>query len=117
MLRYLKTHEWINTESGESGISSYAVEHLGDVVFIELPQIGQLVKKDEGIAVIESHKAASDIYSPVSGKILEVNKDLESSPEKVNENPLIWMYKIEISDVKELNDLMDEKEYKNTLET
>ena len=116
MIKYLKTHEWLNTDNGESGISDYAVEHLGDVVFIELPEMGKIVKKDESIAVIESHIAASDIFSPVSGKIIAVNKELEDSPEKINENPTTWLYKIDISNVEEINELLDEETYKNSLE-
>ena len=117
MIKFLKTHEWININNGESGISEYAVEHLGDLVYIELPQLDKIVKKDEAIAVVESHKAASDIYSPVSGKIIEVNKKLEDAPEKLNEAPLTWLYKIEMSNPEETTQLLDEEDYKNTLET
>ncbi len=117
MKKYSKTHEWYNSETNEVGISSNAVELLGDIVFLELPQINQDVKKEESIAVIESVKAASDIYAPVSGKIIEVNQDLENSPEKINENPTVWMFKIENSDSEDLESLMNEEEYLSTIET
>ena len=117
MIKYAKSHEWFNTENGEVGITSNAIELLGDIVFLELPQVGQSVEKDGSIAVVESVKAASDIYSPVSGKILDTNSDLENSPEKLNENHDTWLFKIEITDDNEVDKLLDEISYKAGLDS
>ena len=111
MKKFAKTHEWINTENGEVGITENAIEQLGDIVFLELPEPGKEVTKDSPIAVVESVKAASDIYSPVSGKILEKNEDLENSPEGLNEQPTSWLFKIEPAQDAELEDLLDEEQY------
>ena len=116
MKKFSKTHEWYNSETNEVGISSNAVELLGDIVFLELPQLNQEVNQEESIAVVESVKAASDIYAPVSGKITEVNQELENSPEKLNEDPNVWMFKIENSDSEDQNKLMSEEEYLTTIE-
>tara|TARA_B100001778_G_C18116014_1_gene418382 strand:+ start:54 stop:407 length:354 start_codon:yes stop_codon:yes gene_type:complete len=115
MFKYAKSHEWINTDNGEVGITANAVELLGDIVFLELPQSGQTVAKDSSVAVVESVKAASDIYSPVSGSIVETNTDLESSPELLNENPNTWLFKIDISNKDELEGLLDESAYKEEI--
>ena len=116
MKKFAKTHEWINTENGEVGITENAIEQLGDIVFLELPEAGKEVTKDSPIAVVESVKAASDIYSPVSGKILEKNEDLENAPEGLNEKPTSWLFKIEPAQVAELEELLDEEQYLKEIE-
>ena len=116
MKKYTKTHEWVNIENGEVGITENAIELLGDIVFLELPDIGKEFSKDSPIAVVESVKAASDIYAPVSGKVTEKNEDLETSPEDLNENPKSWLFKIEVSNKDELNSLLDEQEYQKEID-
>ena len=116
MKKFAKTHEWINTENAEVGITENAIEQLGDIVFLELPEAGKEVTKDSPIAVVESVKAASDIYSPVSGKILEKNEDLENAPEGLNEKPTSWLFKIEPAQVGELEDLLNEEQYLKEIE-
>jgi len=116
MKKYAKTHEWINIENGEVGITGNAIELLGDIVFLELPDVGKEFSKDSPIAVIESVKAASDIYAPVSGKVTEKNEDLESSPENLNENPKSWLFKIDASNTDDFNSLLDEQENKNEID-
>ncbi|MBO8138877.1 MAG: glycine cleavage system protein GcvH [Thermosipho sp. (in: Bacteria)] len=119
MKKYTKTHEWIDTDSGLVGITNHAQEELGDIVYVDLPEVGKEVKKGEVLLSIESVKAASDIYAPVSGKIVEVNSELDASPELVNEDAegKGWLVKIEISNSDELNELLTEEEYKNFLES
>ena len=119
-LSYTKEHEWASLEDDGNvkvGITDHAQDALSDVVFVELPGLGSEFSKGEPMAVAESVKAASDIYAPVSGKIIEVNQDLENSPEKINENPTVWMFKIENSDSEDLKSLMNEEEYLSTIET
>ena len=114
-LLYAKSHEWLTVEGSEAyvGISDHAQEALGDVVFIELPKVGNTIKMGEAFGAVESVKAASDMYLPVSGKIIEVNTDLESEPEKLNQDHYgSWICKIEILDQKELENLFDHTEYK-----
>jgi glycine cleavage system H protein len=114
-LLYAKSHEWLKVEGNQAlvGISDHAQEALGDVVFIELPKVGDTIKMGEAFGAVESVKAASDMYLPVSGKIIEVNTDLESEPEKLNQDPYgSWICKIEILDQKELENLFDHTEYK-----
>lgn len=114
-LLYAKSHEWVKVDGKNAtiGISDYAQEQLGDVVFIELPKVGQTLKKGDVFGAVESVKAASDLYLPISGKVLEVNKSLEDSPENLNENPYdSWIVKVEISNVDELDDLLNDSEYK-----
>ena len=114
-LLYAKSHEWLKVEGNQAlvGISDHAQEALGDVVFIELPKVGDTIKIGEAFGAVESVKAASDMYLPVSGKIIEVNTDLESEPEKLNQDPYgSWICKIEILDQKELENLFDHTEYK-----
>ena len=112
---YSKDHEWIKIENnvGTVGISSHAIEQLGEIVFVELPEINKDVSKGDAIAIFESVKAASDIYTPVSGKILEVNDNLTNDlssiiPEKANES---WIFKIQLTNNIEIEELMDEKQY------
>ena len=114
-LRYSKEHEWVAVEDGIAwiGITDYAQEQLGDVVYVELPDVDTSVQKDEPFGVVESVKAVSDIFSPISGTIVQVNVDLQSSPEMVNDDPYgdAWMIRIQISEPEELQDLMDAEEY------
>ena len=114
-VRYSEEHEWIRVEgdTGTIGITQYAQEQLGDVVFVEVPQAGRKVAKGESVAVVESVKAASDIYAPVSGEVIESNAALADSPGDVNVEPMGkgWFFKIKISDKGELAGLMDGAAY------
>ena len=114
-LKYSKEHEWVRVEDklATVGITDYAQEELGDIVNIELPEEGDDIAKDEAFGAVESVKASSEIFSPLSGKIAEVNEPLLDGPETVNEDPYDegWMVKIEMSDTSELNDLMDSAGY------
>lgn len=119
-LRYTKEHEWVAVDEGIAtvGITDYAQEQLGDIVYIELPAVGTQVTKDDPFGVVESVKAVSDIYAPVSGTVTEVNTDLSASPETVNEDPYgdAWMIRVEISDPGELESLMTATEYEKFIE-
>lgn len=115
-LKYTKTHEWIDMQDtyvGVCGITDHAQEMLTDIVFVELPEVGIEVKAGEQVAVVESVKAVSDVYAPVSGRITEVNKLLEDKPELLNSDPYGegWIYKIDIKDKYELDELMDAAAY------
>ncbi|MFB6285020.1 MAG: glycine cleavage system protein GcvH [Candidatus Bipolaricaulia bacterium] len=114
-LRYTKEHEWVKAENGTvvMGITDFAQDELGDVVFVELPEEGAEVQQDDAIITVESVKAASDVYAPVSGTVAEVNSDLEDQPELVNESPHDsgWMARIEMNDASELDSLMSADEY------
>lgn len=117
-----KTHEFIYEDENNiytAGLTDYAVEQLGDIVFLELPEAGTEFKKGETFATVESVKAASEIYMPISGKIIEVNSEVADSPEILNEDPYEkgWLVKIErTGDDSELNDLMEYEDYKEELE-
>jgi glycine cleavage system H protein len=119
-LRYTNDHEWVRVEGDAAivGISDYAQEQLGDVVFVELPDVGVSFKQNDYAAVVESVKAASEIYAPISGEILSVNGDLADAPETLNSDPTGngWMFKISISDAGEIDALMDEAAYKAYVE-
>lgn len=112
---YTKDHEWVSVEGDTAtiGISDYAAGQLGDVVFVELPDVGKSVKKGDDIAVVESVKSASEIYAPVSGEITAANGVLEDAPETVNDDAQGsgWFFKMTISDASELSGLMDEAAY------
>jgi glycine cleavage system H protein len=113
-LLYSASHEWVKVEGKTAwvGISDHAQHALGSVVFIELPKVGQTFKKGDAMGAVESVKAASDVYTPVSGKILDVNKDLEGSPEMLNDDPYgAWIVKIELSQEDELNQLLSATDY------
>lgn len=114
-VRYSNEHEWIRVEGdvGTIGITSYAQEQLGDVVFVDVPQPGRKIAKGESVAVVESVKAASDIYAPVSGEVIEANAELANTPGDVNAEPMGkgWFFKMKLSDKSELDGLMDEKGY------
>ena len=113
--RYTKDHEYVRVEgdAGIVGISDYAQGQLGDVVFVGLPSVGKTLSKGDEAAVVESVKAASEVYAPVSGEVVEVNSDLESSPGTVNEDPAGrgWFMKIRLTDQSELDGLMTEEQY------
>ena len=116
---YSRSHEWIRLEDGgiaTVGISRYAQEALGDVVFVELPSPGTVVVAKQEVAVIESVKVASDVYSPVSGEIMEVNESLAESPELVNSSPLEdgWLFRIRPSNPAEFDELLSEAAYAET---
>ena len=114
-LKYSKEHEWVRLEGDVAivGISQFAQEQLGDVVFVELPDIGKAVEQNGDAAVVESVKAASEVYAPVSGEVIEVNAELEDDPELVNRAPTGegWFMKIKISDPSQLDDMMDVAAY------
>jgi len=119
-LKFAKSHEWVRAEGDGTatvGISSHAQESLGDITFIELPSVGRTLSKGETFGVVESVKAASDLYAPVSGEVVEVNQDLDSSPEKVNQAPYEggWILKLRIADESELNSLQSQEEYESSL--
>lgn len=115
-LKYATTHEWARPEDGGNvrvGISDFAQEQLGDVVYVELPDVGRRVRAGEACAVVESVKAASDIYSPVSGEIVEVNATLSDAPEAVNQDAYAaWLFCVKADDLSELNSLLDAEAYK-----
>ena len=117
--KYTKDHEWISLQDQVAtiGITNFAQESLGDIVFVELPKIGKLIKKGDQIGVVESVKAASEIYSPVSGEIIEVNNELTNTPQLVNTNPedLGWYIKIKIEKTDELNNLLSFDQYKKII--
>ncbi len=115
-VKYTKSHEWVSVDgSGLAtvGISDYAQGALGDVVFVDLPAVGTVAKATGEVAVVESVKAASDIYSPVSGEVVEVNTALQGSPDLINSSPLGegWLYRLKLSDPAELDGLLDETAY------
>jgi len=118
--KFAKTHEWVKVDGNLAivGISNHAQEKLGDVVYVDLPQVGKVVKKAEAFMSVESVKAASDIYAPVSGKIVEVNEKLSNQPELINKDAEGegWLVKIEMSDPSELSDLLDEESYRRFCE-
>ena len=120
-LRYTEEHEWIGELNGQYlvGITDFAQSQLGDITYIELPDVDRTVEASEEVAVVESVKAASDIYAPISGRISEINPALDGQPELVNKEPLGegWFFKMEQVDVTELDALMDVSAYRSYLET
>ena len=121
ILRFTEDHEWVLTaDDGTAlvGITEFAQEQLGELVYIELPEVGSEIEKGESIAVIESVKSASDLIAPVSGEVLEVNEELDSDPGKVNEDAMGagWFIKVRMSDEDELDELMDEDKYQEILD-
>jgi glycine cleavage system H protein len=119
-LRFTRDHEWIRVEGdiAEVGITDYAQSQLGDVVYVELPEIGRRVEKGKEAAVVESVKAASEVYAPVSGEIVAVNEALAADPAKVNADPLGegWFLKLRLDNPKELDELLDEAAYLRLVE-
>jgi len=120
MKKYTKTHEWIELvdEIGIVGITNHAQENLGDVVYVELPNVGKKVKKGEVVLTIESVKTTSDVYSPVDGEIVEVNETLSDNPDLINKDPEGegWIFKIKVADPSQLDDLLSEEDYKKLCE-
>ena len=120
-IRYTKDHEYVRVEDGEGvvGISEYAQRQLGDVVFAEAPPIGKALKKGDPAAVVESVKAASDVFAPVSGEVVAVNTEVESTPGLINEDALGrgWLFRLKLADPAELSALMDESAYADYLKT
>ena len=114
-VKYSKEHEWIKIEGdvGTVGITQHATEMLGDIVFVELPDVGSSVEKDGNAGVVESTKAASDVYSPISGEILEGNKSIVDDPGNVNSDPegASWFFKLKVKDKSEFDSLMNKEEY------
>ena len=114
-LKYSREHEWVRLDGDIAtvGISQFAQEQLGDVVFVELPDLGKAVEQNGDAAVVESVKAASEVYAPVSGEVIEVNSELEDDPELVNRAPTGdgWFIKIRLSDPSQLDGMMDEATY------
>ena len=120
-IKYTQDHEWIEVHGDGTatiGITDFAQEQLGDLVYIEIPEVGTEIFKGEDVSVIESVKAASDLVAPVSGTIIDVNSLLEDEPAKVNDDAMGagWFIKVEMSDVSELDDLMDEAAYQACLD-
>ncbi len=118
-LKYAETHEWVRLQGDKAtvGVTDHAQQELLDVVFVELPQAGRKVKKGEACVVVESVKAASDVYSPVSGEVVAVNPDLGKNPALVNTDPYGkgWMFEIKLSDPKELDSLLSAENYRQTI--
>lgn len=120
-LRYMSSHEWIRVENDGTayvGISDHAQNAMGDLVYVELPEVGDTINAGDEVGVVESVKAASDIYSPVTGEIIAVNEALNDNPEQVNSDPYGdgWLYRIKLTDPEELEDLMSAEEYAEQLE-
>ena len=120
-LKYATSHEWVRVENNgivTVGITEHAQDLLGDMVFVELPDVGDNVSTGDDIAVAESVKAASDIYAPVSGEVVEVNEELEDSPELVNSDAFGggWLFKIKLADAGELDNLLDAQGYANSID-
>lgn len=115
-LKFCKSHEWVSTQEGNVvtvGISDHAQALLGDLVFVELPEVGTEFSAGDECCVVESVKAASDVYAPVSGKVVEINEELNDTPELINQMPYTdgWIFKLEISDESELDDLLNSSDY------
>ena len=117
---YTKDHEWIKVENDEAvvGITDFAQKQLGDVVYVELPQVGAVLESHQSLGVIESVKAVSDIYSPISGEVVAANEELDGSPEMVNEDPhgKGWIVRLKLRDETEIEKLMSATEYEKFLE-
>ncbi len=116
--RFTRSHEWVcvnDDNTATIGISDFAQSALGDIVYAELPELGSEVKANESVAIVESVKAASDIYSPLTGEVLEVNPDLGDTPEILNESPYEggWLFKMSISDAAQLEELLDFGQYQD----
>ena len=118
-LKYTESHEWLKLQEDTAiiGITDHAQAELTDIVFVELPEVGKEIKKGEELCVVESVKSVSEIYSPISGKVVDVNKKLDDSPEIINENPYDdgWLVKLEIKDKSEIDNSLDAESYKKIL--
>lgn len=119
-LKYTNSHEWIKIKKDVAivGITDHAQSELTDIVFAELPSIGKKVQKGEELCVVESVKSVSEIYSPITGEIIKINKKLEDSPEIINEDPYDegWLVELSIKDIKEIDDLLSPEDYKEIIE-
>ena len=119
-LKYSKEHEWVLVEDDVAiiGITEFAQGELGDIVFVELPEVGEKISKDDPFGSLESVKAVSDIFAPISGAVVEINDDLKENPEAINEDPYGdgWMIKVEMTDMDELKDLMSSEDYAEFIE-
>jgi glycine cleavage system H protein len=115
MLKFTEEHEWLNLDGDvvTVGITEHAAEQLGDVVFVQLPEVGSKLTKGDGAAVVESVKAASDVYAPLSGEVVEVNQTVVDDPGSVNADPQgkAWFFKLKLDDVKDMDGLMDQAAY------
>ncbi|MEE8151206.1 MAG: glycine cleavage system protein GcvH, partial [Nitrosomonadaceae bacterium] len=120
-LKYTKSHEWVKPEEDGTitiGITHHAQELLGDMVFVEIPQVGCQLKQGEECAVVESVKAAADVYAPITGEVIETNSELESAPEKINQDTYsAWLYKLKPSNIADLSELLDSTGYQKVLES
>lgn len=120
-MRFTKDHEWVELKGDVAtvGITAYAAQQLGDVVFVEVPEVGKVVKAGDSFAVVESVKAASDVYAPISGEVVEANGELSDSPETVNAVPETggWFAKLKVADPAEVEALMDRPAYEAYLDT
>ncbi len=118
-LLYTESHEWVRSEGGRAtvGITDFAQAELKDIVYVEMPEIGSKFKKGDSLGVVESVKTVADLYSPITGKVVETNAELKSHPQYVNEDPYGkgWMVKIEIENKEELKELLSAKGYQGTL--
>ncbi|MFC4737072.1 glycine cleavage system protein GcvH [Bacillus daqingensis] len=118
--KYSEEHEWVKEEDGKVriGITDFAQSELGDIVFVELPEVGDELKADEPFGSVESVKTVSELYAPVSGKVVEINEELEDSPELVNESPYeqAWMVVVEVSSQDDVDKLMDADAYQNMID-
>ncbi|HEC94406.1 MAG TPA: glycine cleavage system protein GcvH [Thermoplasmatales archaeon] len=118
-LRYTKTHEWVSVKDDVArvGITDHAQSELTDIVFVELPEVGKEVKQGDELCVVESVKSVSEIYAPLTGKVTAVNKDLEDTPEKINQSPYDegWLVEIKVTDPKELETLLSPEDYKKII--
>ena len=119
-LKFLDSHEWARDDDGvvTVGISNHAPELLGDIVYVELPQIGSSVSQKDGVAIVESVKAASDVYSPLTGEIVEINEKLSDNPEIINSSPYEdgWFFKVKPQNINELDEMLDSDAYKKLSE-
>ena len=118
-LKFLSTHEWVLIEGDTAtvGVSDHAQELLGDLVYVELPDEGSSISAGDSVGVVESVKAASDTYAPVTGEVIEVNEELEDSPDRINNDPYGdgWMYKVKMEDPEEVSDLLDANAYSEVI--
>ena len=119
-LKFLSTHEWVLVEDNIAtiGISDHAQELLGDLVYVELPEVGSSIAAGDSVGVVESVKAASDTYAPVSGEVVEINEELEGAPDRINTDPYGdgWMYKVALEDPEEVEDLLDADAYTESID-
>ena len=120
-LKYTKSHEWVKLEEDGTatiGITHHAQELLGDMVFVEIPKVGRQLQQGEECAVVESVKAAADVYTPIAGEVISINPELETAPEKINRDAYsAWLYKLKPSNSADLNDLLDSMGYQKLLES